>query len=125
MLPLSGDKLLLAGIFYNAGAPFYSDVFLSRLFADEVSGLTALESDPGFSIEPNPCRDFARVSFPSEAPKGATALLRDGQGRCLASWKLENDGALEIPTSKLAPGTYWLEVGNEEGHRAKALVKIE
>ncbi len=125
ILPLSDDQLFVAGIFHHGVEPYYLDVFATRLFADEVSALAALEPESGFSIEPNPCRDFARVSFPATLPKGTTVQLWDGQGRCLAHLKLGDGSALEIPTSELTPGTYWLEVQNEAEHWSKPFLKIE
>lgn len=87
-------------------------------------GLTAAAlPDLGFDIAPNPIVDQAMISLPEAPADGWNLSVIDPLGRTLINRSAVHEGTLSLDLEALAPGTYFVRLGNGKESAFRKLVK--
>lgn len=87
----------------------FQDVYFS-LYTPGTTALDAAAALPTFSIYPNPVRETLNITFHSDHE--APAQLLDAQGRLAWQGILPAQSRVQVPTTELPNGLYFLKIGN-------------
>jgi hypothetical protein len=78
---------------------------------------------PGFSIYPNPARNYVTLKIEGDAGRYCNAMILSADGKVLVAADIGGKNEFTIDLSGLTNGTYYLMIQKKEGFDTRAFIK--
>lgn len=102
---------------FNLNSPAIGyDIFIHKLSADAVAGLTTIDFEEDIKIYPNPTEDNLVIEFDKEYDE-LNLVLRNILGQVVTTKSISSKKQIELQISE-ASGIYLLEISDQKNHKA-------